>query len=497
MKRISFPAWITLFLTIGVVPLLSTGCEEDAGTLPDNVPPTTFLDIQGPDLDTLNYRQILNWWGADPDGEIIGYCVNWDGEWTPPDDAIRCDFNPDFWFTTATTDTFIVPTNGEFAERTFTVHAVDDDGIIDPVGRSQLFRLENWRPTLDWAVSLELPSISLPAVSFSWSPVDLDGRETVAEYRVWLDGQDSLDALITTDTLFALAPEDFEETYGARTIFVQAVDEARTTSNVIRHTWEVETPPDADFLLIDNTFTATAGASREKDFYRALMDSVAGANYFVYDMEARGDFRSDREIGPLFSLFDGIVWFSGWERTEQDVSIFTNLSLAEDAIRSYLDDGGRLALFYRNAIGDSTGLSPVFTDEVLGVTEFFRQKDGSHEFRIRPAGPDGPKIASPYLAPGDSLFLGSSSLDSDFFLLANDVTAVFTAPPGYILSTTSFAPVPDQGETPAVLGVLSRRLGGPIAVTDFFLSRGPSTDDGHIEAGVGLLRDVLFDQRRP
>lgn len=491
MNRRSTPAWIALIAVVAVLSLAALGCEEEAGPLPANVPPTTFLDIQGPDLDTLNYRQILNWWGADPDGEVIGYCVHWDGEWTPPDDAVRCDFDPEFWFTTATTDTFIVPTNGEFAERTFTVRAVDDDGIIDPVGKSQLFRLGNWRPSLAWATSLVRPTVSLPAVSFSWSPVDLDGRETVGEYRVWLDGQDSTAALVTADTLFALAPEDFDGIYGERTIFVQAVDEAHTLSNVIRHTWTVEAPPDADFLLIDNTFSAAPGASREKGFYRAIMDSVAAGNYFVYDVEARGDFRSDREVGPLFSLFDGVVWFAGWQRTEQDVSMFRNLAFAEDAIRDYLEDDGRVALFYRNTMGDSTGLSPAFTREVLGVTEFFRQPSGTHEFVIRPGGDTGAKIASPYLAAGDSLLLGSSSADSEFFLLADNVVASFVAPPGYIFQRTSIEPTPDQSAIPAYMGVVSRRLGGPIAVTDFFISRGPTTSDAHARAAVGLLRDVL------
>ncbi|MEZ4654746.1 MAG: hypothetical protein R3E12_14470 [Candidatus Eisenbacteria bacterium] len=175
-------------LLLTLFPILS-GCEKDAGPLPDNLTPTTYLQIQGADLDTLGYRQILHWWGSDPDGEVIGYCIRWDGEWEPPADAIHCAFDESFVFTEATTDTFVVPLGGAYAERTFAVHAVDDRGVIDPVGKSQLFKLSNWPPELDWSTTLARPSVSLPAVSFAWTYDDLDGRETVTTTATgWTSG---------------------------------------------------------------------------------------------------------------------------------------------------------------------------------------------------------------------------------------------------------------------------------------------------------------------
>lgn len=482
-RLVPHPAWLLL---AGLIAVLA-GCQEDAGPLPPNQTPTTFLQIQGTDLDTVQYRQILRWWGADPDGEVIGYCIRWTGEWTPPSDAERCDFDTTFSFTQATTDTFVVPIGGSFGERSFTVHAVDNEGVIDPVGKTQIFRLANWVPDLAWSEALSRPTLSLPAVTFGWSPTDLDGRTTVTSYRYWLDGQDPLtEYTATADTIISLEVDDFESRYGDRTIFVQAYDEALAPSDTIRHTWLVEAPPTERYLLIDNAGTSSPGNETEDGFYRAILDSVAPGDYFVYDMEVRGDFRSDREIFPLFSIFEGVVWYGGNRSEDDDASARSNLAKAESGLERYLSAGGNVLLAHREAIGNGA-LSDEFADEILGVDELYRDASGSHQLRLLTRSRLSTSLLPP---PSDTLGVGNSTPDADFAKLAVDdeLQPTFWVVPGFLDSTFT----PDQSAEPAYLGWISERLDGRLGLNTFLLSRSDLRGNAH-EAGAELLRRIFED----
>lgn len=469
---------------VGVIVI--AGCEEDAGPPPPNQPPTTFLQIQGTDLDTLDYRQILRWWGADPDGVILGYCIRWSGEWTPPAGATRCGFDSTFAFTQATTDTFVVPISGELGERTFTVHAVDDAGQIDPVGKSQAFWLSNFAPMLDWSAAILRPTLSLPAVTFGWSPTDLDGRSTVTSFRYWLDGQDPMtDGTATADTIISLDVDDFDARFGERTIFVHALDEALASSETISHTWTVEAPPTERYLLIDNVGSNTPGEATEDGFYRAILDSVAPGDYFVYDMEVRGDFRSDREVFPLLSIFEGVVWYGGNRSDENDASIRRNLRNAEVGLGQYLEAGGNVLLAHREAIGDDAGLSEEFATEVLGVDEIFYDATGSHQIRLSQRAPITTSLLA---APGDTLIAGSSTPDADFVRLEEDdeLDPLFWVEPGFLDSTVT----PDQSAERAYLGWISERRDGRLGLVGFLLSRSDVRGNAHA-AGAAMLQRIF------
>ena len=463
------------------------GCEKDAGPLPPNIPPETYLLIQGADLDTTNYRQILRWWGSDPDGRVIGYCIHWDGGWTPPAGAQRCAFDEEFVFTTATTDTFIVPTDGTFAERTFSVHAVDNDGVIDPDGKLQLFRLGDWAPEVDWSRSISRPTLSLPAVTFACSATDLDGNHTIDAFRVWLDGEDpETDARVFADSLFALGVDDFGGRYGERTLYVQAVDEARTRSNIINHTWTVEPPPDARFLLIDGISSRDPGQATHDAFYRAVMDSVAPGDYFVYDVALRGNFRSQAEVGPLFDLFDGVLWYGGGAaaQAQDDAAQLHNLALAEKAIPDYLDSGGNMLIIYQGAVGDTAALTPQFATDIAGIDGYYRYiADGEHDIQV----PRGMILASAGLAPTDSLETSTANTRSEFMIPAEDADPLFWVAPGF-LDPTIFTP--EQTE-PALLGIATSRRSGRFGVITFMLSAGADRRHNAREAAIGVVRNVL------
>mgnify|MGYP000502668379 CR=1 FL=1 len=460
------------------------GCTEEAGPLPDNLAPTTYLSIQGGDLDTLDYRQIVHWWGSDADGRVVGYCLHWDGEWTPPPDAERCEFDTSWVFTSATTDTFVVPTGGVFGERTFQVRAVDDRGAMDPVGKSQRFKLRNWAPQLQWSGVLSRPKSSLPAVSFAWTPIDLDGRETVRYYRYWLDGQDSTLAPLRSDTLIALTPQDFGDRLGERTLAVQAFDEALAPSNVLRHTWTVD-PAQGRFLLIDNVHNInTPGYATEDGFWRAALDSIAPGDYFVYDVEQRGDFRSHREIEPLFSLFEGVVWYGGIKSDLNDDSVFRNFLTAERGLGEYLDDGGRVVLSGMNVVGDSAGLSVAFARERLGIQDFYRRPASDIDLGA------GTLLTTTLLGGVDTLETGSTSRGAELIIPTLDAAQWVSLPPG---SPTLLGATPDQSLDPAGAVVFRAGPNGSrTTIVPFLLSRAQRRGN-HRAVGAEIMRRTLLD----
>ncbi len=467
------------FLPALFVALLFAGCVDDStAPMPGNLAPVTFLSVQGSDLDTVNYHQVLRWWGSDPDGRVDSYLIRWDGGWTPPPEAPRWPADPSWIVTEATSDTFVLATNGTFAAHTFSVRAVDNEGLADPTGRTQRFALGNSLPQIRWSGDLARPEASLPAVAFAWAGTDPDGNRTVAGYRYWLERIEPQPAagetLSTTATIVAIRPEDFASVPGPRAgrwaLQVFAVDESGGRSTPIQHIWTVEEPA-GDYLLIDQAPSWVAGYRLEDTFYRAMMDSIAAGNYHIHDVETAGNFRTPAEIAPLFSLFRGVVWYGGAVGdSRNDASVLANLQMADlgGGLRDYLEGGGRVMLAAHNAVGDSAGLSADFAREILGIEQFFR-KDRDFDIGL----PNRSTLQVDLAGTVDSLQNTSTMVRAEFFTVAADVVPLLTVPAGFLARVypdQADEIDPDQSETPAVLAVESRRS-GVIAVASFVPSR--------------------------
>jgi hypothetical protein len=491
--------------------------------MPENRPPVTFLSINtngglpdtldgDPNLPrTLGYRLILNWWGSDLDGRVIGYLIHWSGGWRPRPGSTRWAEDSTWVFTTATTDTFLAPSRpvqeGETRIElpdTFQVRAVDDDSLPDPTGKQQIFRVSFSVPTLDWEPTLPPPEKSYPAVAFAWTPHDNDGWKSVRTFRYWLDGTDSTLAATTSDTLIALRPADFGGRYGERTISVQAIDETQLRSNVIRHTWTVETPV-GDYLLLDGTRADVPGL--EDDFYKGVMSSLTAGEYTYYDMEEygrsepsrRGEFRSWAEVQPLLSMFRGVVWYGGVENETNDAVFRANLTKAEPGIRGYVASGGHLLITAMNVVGDGTGFSADFLDSVLGVADLYVVPH--NPFPTTDLGLARNTVIRAELDGAlDSLKISSSfaGAASDYMLLKPGVDSLLWVPPGFLDPDSSRKVYASRDTTehqqtrPAHLGLLNRQTGGKIAIVTFLLSRANGFNNGatYTEA---LFRRVLAE----
>jgi hypothetical protein len=514
-NRAARAAAVLGFLAVVGLLVLAAGCQEDTGVMPPNQTPVTYLSVLGSDLDTLSYRQILHWWGSDRDGRVEAYLVKWDSGWTPPGSAVRWLDDPSWIVTTAlatygmadsTCSNPDLPCPPMYGRHTFSVRALDDDGAADPVGRSQEFRVGNTPPVLEWSKSYARPVNSLPAVAFAWHPIDRDGPGTVHSFVYWLtrEGAAPADSFFTADTLVALRPTAFGPTGdpqpGTWTLHVQAIDDSRTRSVSISHTWTVGLPA-GEYLLIDNVGDVPGGENDDL-FFRSMMDSVAPGNYHIMDIPAGGGFITGVEVGPFFSLFKGVLWYAGMQNPANDAVVARNLGLADrdGGLRDYLSGGGRLVLCAQNAVGDSAALSRAFQLEVLGIADHYRRSDLTS---LTPEYINGNISLTPNSlvrtmigGQPDSLKTTSSMINADFLILDPDIIPVFTVDPGYLTGTYPpsegwrFTP-DDQTTVPAVLGLLSERS-GRMAVSSLIPSRAQGFRS-HRRVMAALLQRVLID----
>jgi hypothetical protein len=480
--------------------LALAGCGVEESSMPANLPPLTYLAIAGDTLNVTPYRTILHWWGTDMDGRVIGYAFRWDGPWTPaPGESLWWE-DPTWVFTTATIDTFDVPIGGSYAERTFSVRAIDDQKTADPVPRRQRFRLSNFPPVVSWTDSTRFPTLarpSLPAVSFSWKPEDYDGRRTVAYARLWLDtrpGEDSAAAAVTVvdDTLGAFFPENFQGRYGERTAHLQIFDRAATGSNVLTWRWTV-VPPGGEYLLIDNAGGQSTGPQRTDDqFWRARMDAFAPGNYHVIDVAVDGVFRSRAEVLPIFSLFKGVVWYGGvsFDGGEaSDAAMVEGLRLAQESLEPYAAAGGRILITGHNLLGTNGALTPAFYRDRFGIEALYThvvEDERPTDFLV----PRNLAVrCGPAFGGVDRLLVNSPLKNTDFFRPSASLEPLLWFDPA-TLDTTAF---PEHKTEPFYFGAIARSGNGRIALATTVLTRFRAGDAGTPDEGVNALLESLFD----
>jgi hypothetical protein len=495
----------TLFTALALALAAIAGCESDKGTFPANQMPQTYLSIISPDgmADTTDYRKILNWWGTDQDGKVTGYLIRWTGEWSPPAGTVYEYGGMAYSLTTATQDTFNIPVEGTFAAQTFTVRAVDDQGLVDSIGVTQGFQVTNNIPHIRWNPDFVLPDTTLAATSFSWNAADLDGRKTITDFRYWLD-DDSLQARSVSDTVVSVRPEDFPDRVdGVHTIHVRGYDDARTpTQELLTHTWYVQWPQDQPYLLI-RQYTAESQLDRwDRKVFQAILSDIAGGleHVYVIDMNAGPDFATKEEVEPLFSLFESVAWLIGPYDVANDAKMVRNLKTAEMGMRSYIEGGGRVLLVGQSVVGTEGGLSSTFTKNDLGISTFYRKiatEPGdvtttslplnSNEF-VRfgnDASPDSLKVQRS--CPAVDYFLDPVMPGSGRYWIA----------PGTLRRMIGRDTDPSQDSTAAYLGVVSGIAQGRITVVTTSYARlfpNPGTGEPlpqDIQEGIKLFREAL------
>ncbi|MCK4412461.1 MAG: hypothetical protein KAY32_02835 [Candidatus Eisenbacteria sp.] len=477
--------------------VLLASCAVDERAAPGNQPPLTYLSVMGESLNTVSYHIVLRWDGTDRDGEVIGFAYHWDGPWNPePDDSLWWE-DSSWVFTSTGADTFDVPVEGSYIERTFSLRAIDNDLLADPDPVTQLFSLYNQPPLVSWTDTTRHPTFahpSLPAISFAWTPEDYDGRETIAETRLWLDtqpGEDPALSQITVreDTVGAFFPEHFQGRLGPRTIYLQVFDRARTGSDTISWSWEVVAPA-GEYLLIDNAWPTVSPARIDDAFWRGRMNSLFGSNYHIYDVEVEGPFRSSQEVLPIFDLFKGVLWYgiktySG--SANQDEAFRLGLERAQGALEPYVRSGGELLLTGLNVLGTGGGLSRGFYEDVFGISRVYTYPVDQDVVSNLVLDPRTALYCGERFGGVDSLVITARMPKTECFAISDSLEPLLWVGPGTVDTTL----VPENATDTLYVGALAEKGLGKIAIFTTLLTRFRADEEP--EAAVEALMRSLFE----
>jgi hypothetical protein len=294
-------------------------------------------------LDTTPSKQILHWWGDDPDGEVVGYYYKWDYQQEPV-------------FTTQESDTFFVPIRTSYDEFSFQVWAVDDQGIQDPSPRMLKFPVFNSPPNILFRLGSNprirgnpnVTSYTFPTRTFVWDVSDPDGRETIVAIRYALD--DTTNWMELPGEADQITLTDLSE--GEHRFFVKAVDVSGAESPTLSfpdpgddetpNKWVVK-PVQGDILLV-NDFAQDQNQYQVQGFYSGILDQLVGPKgYSVWEI---GSYRvpainpenslpySSIDIQANLGYFDKVIWFSHLGRP--------NLTEAGLSITRFVREGGKI-----------------------------------------------------------------------------------------------------------------------------------------------------------
>ena len=220
-------------------------CSEHMPSRPHgNLRPQTHLSIILPEgmetPDTTVSRQVLHWWGDDPDGEVVGFYWAWDDT--------SCDT---CWtWTVANQDTFQLRILTQYDSFTFYVKAVDNTalfdgppsdslppldaaGAVDLTPASMTFPIANSAPEIRWPAELTLTYasehyVSFHITSFNWEGTDPDGDDTIVKYLYALDDTSQWHELTGSPPPNYITLENIS--VGEHRFYVKAVDVAGAIS---------------------------------------------------------------------------------------------------------------------------------------------------------------------------------------------------------------------------------------------------------------------------
>ncbi|MCK4529652.1 MAG: hypothetical protein KAU44_00595 [Candidatus Marinimicrobia bacterium] len=304
---------------------------------------TWVLDTLIMGLDTTVSVQEVNWWGDDPDGNVIGYYYRW----SYMDSAI---------FTQDESALFYLPLRTQFDIYSFHVQAVDNDSLMDPTAAIASFPVFNSPPEVEWKLnSLPISTREKDSVhysfthhSFYWDISDIDGEETITEIYYALDDTSSwtkLDGTVRDVMLTDITP-------GKHNIYLKVKDIAGAKSNVITFpdrnsdeseilVWEV-VEPIGDILIV-NDFAGDQVEYTHQNLFTGIFDGVLGSNsYSVWGIgsnivnTANTIPYSPIDIEFNLSSFSKVFWF-----TFQGSN---NLNDASLALTRFIADGGTLLM---------------------------------------------------------------------------------------------------------------------------------------------------------
>ena len=164
------------------------GCSKfDAGQKVPNIPPETTLSFSPDEGSTANYRVRMNWFGWDPDGEVVYFETAWDkpdtiaswSDWI--DMAGRRVVSTDSVFLLTAYDSF--DEANAYTVHGFGVRAVDNEGARDSSPETLNFTAYTVLP--ETKILRGPAAVTGPMVTFEWTATDRDGVIVAYDYRLF------------------------------------------------------------------------------------------------------------------------------------------------------------------------------------------------------------------------------------------------------------------------------------------------------------------------
>ena len=369
--------------------VLIAGCVKRFTNEPlANQPPKTYLSL-APDssLRRTQSEQHVHWWGADPDGFVVGYYFSLDSiRWT---------------FTTSNDSVFMLHLSSLDTTYSFFVAAVDNEGLRDPHPASLQYPIQNSPPNVAFVLNSNVPETTYTVATFQWLGTDPDGNETIVSYYYTLDDTSSqtnwkqLSGGVNLVTLFKndgvvgggpngatkrhffyLKAQDIAGTF-SKTIVMP--DTSTANGHIPDKFWNVREPA-GDFLIVRDF---SSGDVLSRSFYKGMFDTLMGGRLGTKDILdikkgatsiKKGDF-VPALINPTFTetlkLFKYVFWY-----TDNNPS----LDIAQASLPQFVSSGGKVmftAGFPQN-ISTQGGLgnfAPIDNIEAGAFTNILSAKD--------------------------------------------------------------------------------------------------------------------------
>jgi len=280
-------------------------------------------------------RQILHWWGEDPDGFVIGYRYRW-------------NIDPDWTFTTRESGLFYLPLKIDVDVFKFEVVAVDEDSLEDDSPAQIVLPIRNSTPTISFkyrsnpiVTNPADTTFTFPTRTFVWDIEDHDGVETVIDVFYALDDTcetcwNRLDAAsFSSITLTDIST-------GLHTFYAKVRDIAGAESDIIHfpdstdlstpNYWKVK-PITGNVLLVDD-FPQDSHNSAQQ-WYKNVLDTILGQN--LYSLWEIGDDLpySIADINANLNYFDHVIWYSAYTGIE-------TYNEAGSSILNFIAGGGNI-----------------------------------------------------------------------------------------------------------------------------------------------------------
>ena len=408
--------------------------DQEVVTVQDTLADGTIVvNTHTTGLDTTASRQIIHWWGDDPDGEVTGYYYLW-------------NYQTAETFTTEEYDTFFVPIRSAYDEFTIQVWAVDDQDLRDPSPAQLTFPVYNSPPEIYFRLGSN-PSVTgsdnvvaytFPTRTFIWDAQDPDGRETIT--AIWYALDDTTQWTQLPGDADQITLRDLEP--GLHRFYVRAMDISGALSNTIvfpdtgdpavPNFWEVKEPK-GDILLV-NDFAQDQNTHTVQSFYTDILNDLVGVDgYSVWEIgsdripaiNSQNAFPySSFDVEANFSYFSKVIWFSHLGRP--------NITSAGLSITRFMKNGGKIFITNGN-------------EEAPDTTWFFTRIDSV--FRLNPGGRlmSGVRILSEFEEDGLDLSLGQ--------LVGNRVSALLPGTGSDVVyrmeaDSTATVAVPYKGSPP-------------------------------------------------